>query len=376
MLKFKSLFFFIFGLFSLLQANDVDYSFHLSTTTPYEKEGVLLEVNLTQLNHDKVMIFNFSLPKSEDYDVYQIEFKEHEAYHALVHRYRYLLYPKKSGDINITFNMVKSITNDANVAYAISGDRDNVKGLEKEDFAELLKPLSLTVKKLPLGTVLVGDFTLTNRLDKNSTQAYNPINLSVILKGSGFLAPFELLKQGKAYKLFSQKPKFKTQQSKMGSNSTLQWDYAFSAKESFSLPKVTLKAFNPKIQKSYVLGFPAYKIEVKEVKSSTLLDKEDYPPRAKGVDWDFWGNFLSYVIVFVAGFLMPRDLFRAKEKKLKTNENILSEKISEAKTHKTLLQVLLLENNVKFTHAIKALESVVYNGDNISLNKIKSSLRG
>ncbi len=95
--------------------------------------------------------------------------------------------------------------------------------------------------------------------------------------------------------------------------------------------------------------------------------------QANDVDYSF---HLSTTTPYYKEDSPPRDLFRAKEKKLKTNENILSEKISEAKTHKALLQVLLLENNVKFTHAIKALESVVYNGDNISLNKIKSSLRG
>ena len=370
----KYFFISLFFIFNFLYANDVGYSFHVSNEEPYEKEGILLDVNLTQLDKSKVMLFNFSLKKSTEYTFHQVGFTENEKYHDLRQEYFYLIYPKKSGKIAIAFEMTKSITNDDKVAYGISGDRDNVKGLEKEDIVVDLKPLVLEVKSLPLNIDLVGDFTLKHTLDKKITQAYDPINLSVELKGKGFLESFELLKKDENYRLFSQNPKLKLLHSKMGSMASIKWDYAISAKENFVLPKVSLKAFNPKTQKSYELGFPAYKVEVEQVESATLLDKEDYPARAKGIDWDFWANFLSYVIVFVAGFLMPRDLFKQKEKKIKNDEDILKEKIKEAKSHKALLQILLLENKAKFLDAIETLEGVVYNGKKTALATIKEKL--
>ena len=374
MLNFKRFFLLVIFLSSGLFADDFSTTFTLSKKNPYVKEGVFLEVNLTQTDNSKVMFFNFSPKVSEDYLFYQVGFSENEKHHDLRQSYSYLIYPKRYGEVFVAFEMIKSITDDDKVAYAISGDRDNVKGLQKKDIVVDLKPLVLEVKSLPLGTELVGDFSLVHTLDKKETEAYDPVNLSVKLKGKGFLESFELIKENNTYKLFSQNPKLKISHSKMGSKASLKWDYAISAKESFTLPKVHLKAFNPKTKKQYELGFPAYEVAVKKVEASTLLDKEDYPARAKGVDWDFWTHFFSYLIVFVTGFLMPRDLLKRKEKKVKCDEDVLKEKIKSAKSHKALLKLLLLEERLKYSDAIETLEGVVYNGEKLSLEKIKEKL--
>jgi len=358
-----------------LSAKEVESVFHLSTQTPYEKEAVLLEVNLTQVDHAKVMLFEFSLAHSPDYAFHQIQLKKFKKYHDLRHHYTYLIYPKKSGEVLLKFNFTTFITDDDKVAYAISGDRDNVKGLQKRDVVVKLDPLKLEVKPLPVGVDLVGDFTLTHTLDKKETKAYDPINLKVVLKGKGFLESFELLKEHQSYRIFTQPPILKTLHTKNGSYASLEWEYAISAKESFVLPKVSLKAFNPQTKKVYTLGFPSYAIKVHQVKEEALLDKVDSPRSAKGVDWSFWSSLFSYVVVFVAGWLMPRDLLKRQKVLAQTPEDMLQEKIKGAKTHKELLKILLLEDSSKFKDAIETLESVVYNGKRIALSKIKDSLR-
>ena len=370
----KNIFIFIFFL-NLLYANDVNYSFHFSNAEPYEKEAVLLEVNLTQTDSTKVMFFNFSPKTSTDYEFHQVAFKEHEKYHNLRHEYFYLIYPKKSGKILVKFKMIKSITDDEKVAYSISGDRDNIKGLQKKEMVVSLKPLELDVKTLPSEVTLVGDFHLTHKLDKQETEAYDPVNMKVSLKGEGYLETFELFEENQAYHLFSQSPKMKKNYTKSGLNSSLEWDYAISAKKSFSLPKVSIKAFNPKTQKVYSLGFPSYSVKVNEVDEALLLDKVDSPAKSKGIDWEFWSWLFSYVMVFVAGFLLPRDLFKRKKVLEKDSNDVLKEKINEAKSHKELLQILLLENRHDFQEPIRDLESVVYNAKKISLTKIKNSIK-
>ena len=372
---FKVTLLFFFFIVNLLWANDVEYSFHVSNKNPYEKEAIFLEVNLTQVEHEKVMLFNFSLQESADYDFHQVGFKEREKYHDLRQEYSYLIYPKKSGEVSLKFNMIKSLTDDDKVAYSISGDRDNVKSLQKEDIVVALKPLHLEVKHIPSDVTLVGDFSLTHTLDKEETDAYDPVNLQVVLKGRGYLSSFELLKENEAYRLFTQNPKAKTFHTQGGTSTSLVWDYAISAKESFTLPTVSLKAFNPDTEKVYELGFSSYAVKVNKEDVDSLLDKVDYPARAKGIDWDFWSWFFSYVVVFVAGVLMPRGLFKRKEVLDKSAEDVLSYKIKEAKTHKALLQVLLLENNVKYSMPIKTLEEVVYNKAKKSLSQIKEMLQ-
>jgi hypothetical protein len=350
----------------------MSYKFNLSTRTPYVNEATFLELNLTQEDHSKVMMFKFSLKKSEAYTFYQVGFKEHEKYHDLRHEYKYLIYPKKSGSISLEFELIKSLTDDDKVAYAISGDRDNVKGLVKEDIVVNVKPLILAVQELPRGTDLVGDFYLKEKLDKKVTNAFDPVNLQITLKGKGSVDTFEILKKSEHYRRFKQAPKLKVFHTKEGTSTSIEWDYAISSSNNFVLPKVTLKAFNPKSKEVYELVVPSHEIKVNEVSKSSLLDKEDSPLPSKGIDWAFWKWFFSYVFVFLAGVLMPREWFKSKVVMEKRAEDILTEKISATKSHKELLQILLLENNVQFSKAISLLEGVVYNGGKESLSKIKS----
>ena len=356
----------------MLSGEDMRYEFSLSNEAPYRGEATLLEVNLTQLDHSKVMMFKFNLKQSDAYLFHQVSFKEYEQYHSLHHIYRYLIYPKKSGVVSVKFALIKSITDDDKVAYAISGDRDNVKGLVKEDVAIEVKPLLLKVKSVPKDVDLVGVFTLTHRLEKRETDAFEPVNVNIQLKGEGRLSSFEILKKSRDFTLFMQTPKLKISYSREGTLSSLEWDYALSAKKSFVLPEVVLKAFNPKTEKIYTLSVPKYEISVNGVDASTLLDRVDSPLPSKGVDWDFWRWIFSYLFVFLAGFLMPRDLFKLKRVVESGEEDILAMKIESAETHKALLQILLLENDVKFSEAILLLESTVYHSKNLSLAKIKS----
>ena len=372
--KFKLLFLLFLMLRMLHAQDDVAYSFHLSTSMPYEREAVFLDVNISQLDHSKVMLFNFTLKNSKDYSFHQIGLEEREKYHDLRHEYRYLIYPNKSGEVKLEFEMTKSLTDDDKVTYSISGDRDSVKRLEKEEIEVNLKSMLLNVKALPKGVDLVGDFKLTHTLDKEETEAFDPINLKVELKGRGDLEAFELLKESKNYKLFHQAPIVKNFYTKEGTSSNIKWEYAISAKENFTLPAIELKAFNPKNEKLYTLKIPEYKIKVDEVKEESLLDSEDVPATSKPIDWAWWCWLFSYVFVFVAGYLMPRDFFKRKKVMTKSNEEILAEKIKSAKSHKALLEILLRENSGNYSKAIEALELVVYKGQNISLSKIKAMI--
>ncbi|HHS93392.1 MAG TPA: hypothetical protein ENK82_08585, partial [Campylobacterales bacterium] len=311
----------------LIYANDVAYSFHLSKNNPYEKEAVLLEVNITQVDPSSVMLFNFSPKESDDYLFYQVDFKENEKFHDLRQQYYYILYPKKSGEVLIEFEMTKSITDDDKVAYSISGDRDNVKGLQKEDYRVELEPLKMQVKKVPLDVDLVGDFTLTQHLDKQKTKTYDPVNLKVLLKGRGFLAPFELIEESKEYTLFHQRPKFTQFHTKVGTSSSLEWDYAISATKDFSLAKRVLKGFDPKREKRYELVFPRFNIEVEEIEAEKLLDKKDVPSKSKEIDWSYFFTFVSYLIVFFAGWLMPKEILHFQKNKKLTFEESLKQKI-------------------------------------------------
>jgi len=353
-------------------ANDISYNFHINNKTPYQNEAIFLDVNISQEDHSMIMLFKFNLKKSKAYSFHRIDFKENDKYHALKHQYKYLIYPKQADEVALEFEMIKSLTDDDKVAYAISGDRDNIKGLVKKDIAVELKPLLLSVKALPKGVDLVGEYKLSYKLDKTSTSSYDPVHLKVLLKGKGNISSLELLPKDTAYHLFTQAPNIKKLHHSKGTTVSAEWDYAISAKESFVLPKVVLKAFNPLSKKSYELVIPSQAIDVKGVAVEALVDSEDMPSSSESSDWSWLGWFLSYVAVFLAGVLMPRDLFK---RKMKEKNSSFEDEVSNVKTHKELLKLLLGRNDKRYDKAIGSLESVLYNGKKVSLVTIKKMLK-
>ena len=171
---------------TLAYAGDFSYKFALSDTSPYLKEAVIMKLDLEQTDHSKVLLFKFSPKKSDDYEFYRLDMKEEDAYHAAKIHYTYLIYPKRTGEINITFDLIEMVTTDEKVAYSFSGDRDNVRGLNKKDIPIDLPPLKLNVKPLPEGTQIVGDFKLDYATKKKRANAYEPLPLTITIKGVGY----------------------------------------------------------------------------------------------------------------------------------------------------------------------------------------------
>ena len=347
-----------------LYAKDIEYSFHLSNKSPYIKEATILDVNLTQLDNSSVMFFKFSPKKSQDYIFKQIDFSEDEKYHALKQHYRYIIYPLKESRVDIEFDMIKSVTTDESVAYAISGDRDNIKTISTKDSRVDIAPILLNVKPLLKGTDLVGDFKLKYTIDKTKAKAYEPIYLHIELKGDGYLEPFEIIPQNKSYHIFKQKPKVTTD--------SIIWDYAISSKSDFVLPKVVLKAFNPKTKQSYILKIPSQKITVTKIEQNSIIDREDSPISSSDSNFSWLGWLLSYIVVFLSGFFMPRDIFKRFWFKRDRDEFI--DRVMATKKHKELLKILLLEDSKKYQKAIEMLEGAVYSNKKVDLDSIKEEV--
>jgi hypothetical protein len=330
-----------------LNAQDIAYNFHINNKTPYQKEAIILDVNISQLNHSNVMFFKFNPKESENYIFKQIDFREDEKYHNLSQHYRYIIYPIKNGKVAIKFDMIKSVTTDESVAYAISGDRDNIKTIDTKDTKVEIKPIILNVKALPKGIDLVGNFRLKYNIDKIETKSYEPIYLHIELRGDGFLESFEILPKNEKYHIFSQKPKV--------TDNSIVWDYAISSNSSFKIPKITLKAFDPKTEKNYTLKIPSQNIKVHQIDPKTLLDKRDNLPSSKDIDFSWIGWLVSYIVVFLSGFFMPKDILKRFKK-----DKSFEEKIKNIKDKKELLKLLILKDRDKYIETIKKLEEEIY----------------
>ena len=355
-----------------LQAEDFSYAFHMDKQMPYVKEPVILTLDLNQTNHDVVMFFNFSIKPSDDYTFQRIDIKETDSYHDTKVRYFYLLYPLKSGDINITFDLIQKTTTDESIEYSFSGDRDHVKGIVTTDTKIDLPPLQIQVKSLPEGTLLVGDFSLTHTVKKQKAKAHEPLPLQVTIKGTGYPPILDAIlpKEGN-FTRFTEKPIVKSFAGMKGTQNTVTYPMALSHTQSFTLAPIVLKAFNPKTEQSYTLEVPAQRFEVQEVDTQTLVDKVDSPEVLReDWTWTWLPTLLSYVIVFASGYLTALS-WKWKKRQSRRESDPLIQKIEACKDGKALLQVLMSVKDKHFTAVIEKLENALYGNGKINFNNIK-----
>ena len=362
---------FIFLLsFLTLQAEDFTYRLNTDSSTPYVKEPVVLTLDLNQTNHDVVLLFNFTINKSEDYTFQRLDIKETDSYHNVKIHYVYLIYPLKSGDINITFSLLKKVTTDESVAYSFSGDRDNVKGLVTKDTHINLPPLQLKVKALPEGTSLVGDFALNYEIKKHQANAYEPLPFQVSIKGEGYPPLLDtLLPQEGNFTRFTEKPIVKSIATRGVTHSTVTYPMALSHHQNFTLSPIVLKAFDPKKETSYTLEVPSQHFDIQEVAADSLVDKVDSPDVLKE-DWSWLSTLLGYIVVFAAGYLTALS-WKWKKRQIHKEDHPLIHKIRNCKDEKALLQVLIAADSKGFTSSIEKLESSLYGNGKINFNKVK-----
>jgi hypothetical protein len=233
-----------------------------------------------------------------------------------------------------------------------------------------LPSFPLAVKSLPEGTLLVGDFTLTHQVKTHTAKPHEPLPLQIHIKGHGYPPLIDTLlpKEG-SFTRFTESPLIKSVASSQGTQNEVNYPMALSHAQSFTLPSMHIKAFNPRTETSYLLSVPSQHFEIKEVPQETLLDPQD-KPKPFSMDWSWLTGLLGYLVVFGAGYLSAL-AWKWKKKKVHKSLHPLQEKITKCQDTKTLLQVLMATGDKRFAASIEKLEGSLYGDGKMNLNKVK-----
>ena len=355
----------------LLYAEDFAYTIHSNKTEVYLHEPILLSVDINQTNSKPILLFNFNIQKNPAYHIEQIDAKHDTTPHATKVHNLYLIYPLKKGDFSINFRLIKRSTNDDKVSYFFSGDRDDFKKLETLDINIPLKPLTIHTKALPKGTQVVGNYTLSYEIPKHTVDSYESIPIKILLKGEGYppLIDNLFLLKDKNITLFQQKPLVEKYIVKNSITYKVTYTFALSSDKSFDIPKTTLRAFNPNMQRPYILNIPAQHFDIQSVNSQTLVDKVD-SPKPLGTDFSWIKTLFSYLLVFFSGYLTA-SVLKSRKKSTEKNKNPLISKIQNTKDTKALLQLLMAQDSHRFVSCISDLEKALYQDGKIKLSKVK-----
>ncbi len=290
----------------------------------------------------------------------------------VIHNLTYVLIPQNPG--NITIPPVKvEIAKRVSVRDAFSFMLQRVKwrNLYSND-------LKIKIKPLPNGVALFGKFSIAVTVDKRTTEANKPVNLTLKIRGSGNIDdidPFDLKIVGAT--VYKDKPKRDTYLDNGEYKGVFTQKFAIVADNSYTIPPIKLSYFDKELKKVVTIKTKPIKVEVKggaakithkvETKESipqtktvkTVVVKEEHP----------YEKWIFLVIGLVFGFLSAKT-GKLNFKKQKSEQSIIYE-IKHAKNDKELLKILLPFSSKSSTikEIIDKLEENIYLGKKSKMDK-------
>ncbi|SFV57184.1 BatD [hydrothermal vent metagenome] len=370
------IFLILFLLYSVLEANDLaSYKLSANKSNPFVKEAVVVTFEALQKDYTDNMMFSLQPKKSSDYRIVllskQNDAKQKHHAHTI---FTYLLFPLSAGEITVAFDLTIRTASDSAIAQSVVDDHDDSIGVNTHDTKIAIEPLILQVQKLSKDTALVGDFSLKEKIKQTTINQYQSINIIYTLEGVGYEnKSFRPIHKIDGVTMFFETNTIYAKATKNGYKIKREYIYALSAKKSFTIPAVEIKAFSPKKREYYTLHTAKHDIHVTKIDTSKLLDNEESPQTKNILSSEKIKEFFIYIFLFVLGYISAK-LQSFTINKRKTDSKELAA-VKKAQTAKELLFVIInnhLENN--FADEVALLEDMVYNNTNHTYNTIKNKI--
>ena len=338
-----------------------------------EKEAVEITLTASQKDHANTMYFFLEPKKNANYEVILLsQNTKKSSAHDSSMTFTYLLFPLKSGDITVDFDLTVKVATDQAITDVYTGTRDSAKQEKTTNSSIKIEPLHLHVSPLSQNVQLVGDFTLESKLQKNEINKYGAAKLSYTLSGIGYQgATLEPLGKIKDVTTFSQKNDLENEVEANGYKLKREYSYALSSDKNFQVPSIELTAYSPKLKKYYTLKAPSYTINVNSIDDTTLVDKKDFP-MAKTFDLESLKQFTIALSIFCAGFFTAKV---APNISFKRTQKEKFDDIKNAKNAKKLILILMQNySHYDVKENIDALERLEYKKESKTLKEIKSDV--
>ena len=337
------------------------------------KEPIEITFSADQKDHTNSMFFFLEVKKSDAYEVVLLDqVTKKISNHNSSTTFKYLLFPLKSGDINVDFDFTIKVASDGGLAKVYTGGRDNVKWMDTVNSKIEVPTLHLHVSPLSEKVDLVGDFTLDAKLQKSDINQYGSANIRYTLSGAGYNEKsLQMLSKIANVTAFSQVTDIASKATPNGYEIKREYSYALRSKNNFTIPAIEIKAYSPKQNKYYTLKSQSYDIKVSSIDPKTLVDNKEFPP-SKSYDFKNLKDIGIALLIFLAGFVSAKIAPSLNFKRVKKQK---FQDIKESKTPKELIIVLLQNYKSSISEKyIKELELLEYKKSERSFQKIKSDL--
>jgi hypothetical protein len=226
--------------------------------------------------------------------------------------------------------------------------RDNVRRYDFVD--ETVNLPAVSIRALQNDADLTGTFTLEAKADKNMVRAYEPVHLSLLLRGSGNMdrfTPYELNISG--VRVFAEPPQKSLTPSAEGFEGEIRQEFALVSEKSFTIPPLELKVFDTASRKTLLLKTTPIAVEVAQgYAPSSLLDPPDLSDAAT------LKRYALYAGLIALGMALGEALRRLWKLRPRRRSKHFWDG---AKMPKELALLLALSGEKRYEPIIKALES-------------------
>ena len=359
----------------LMGATDYRYSLHLSKSSLYLKEPLIVTFDINQTDSSKVMFFDFEIDAGDDFFVHRLDKEVDEAYHARKERYRYLVYPLKSGKVQMRFKLLVRRGNDELLTTAFTGGRYNFKAVETDDRYEPVASKIVEVKPPPLRADLIGRFRVERTVEKSGVESYEPLYVDVKVSGTGYapdLDKIAWLPPIKGVKLFSDRPKKTLRYTGEGMSVEAEYRYALISQSDFKIPGVSLQAFDTAHKKGYKIELEPVNVNVTPVETSLILDKKSAPGPVEPPIESIKRLFIM-LLIFAAGWISALLTMRVRSAVFsgRSGDYEWKNRVKSAKDAKELMKLLVSRDADGYRELIERLERAVYAKEAVNLKRIK-----
>ena len=278
-----------------------------------------------------------------------------------IYQINYIVYPQKEG--NLTIDSARM-----DVGIIVDQKRDLFSFQNVKWKSLYSNALEVSVKPLPKGVHLYGDYSFVVVADKNKTKANEPINLTITIRGEGNVDDIEDfdLKVPHA-SVYADKAK-RNSRVIAGKNEVIfKQQFAIVSDRNFTIPSFSFQFFNGKKRELHSRAFPIEVINEHGVKSPGRLEKKE--PIAVVPTTTSTPTSLSWIPIMIASFfsfllgmLTMWGLFWRRKKETKTKDLTIQQRIKQTKSDKALLALVLpyMNRSKKMQALVAKLEENVY----------------
>ena len=301
-----------------------------------------------------------NLKENQDYSISILREQDRVVKGKRIDSFELLITPKRSGRIDVVLDGLVEYVSPGSIDYNAHLGRDNVS--QKDVISTKTSLPSFSFESQPNSAALTGNITLEARVDHTTVRAYEPLHLSIFIKGSGNLdrfVPYELNISG--VKVFAEPPQKLLSPSRDGYSGEVRQEFALVAEKPYVIPPMRLSVFDTVHNRMKMLQSAPIQVEVSEgYDISSLLDAPDL------TDTSTLKRYAFYTALIALGVLLGEIARRLWKHRPRRKTAQFWEK---AGSRKELVLMLALSGDKRYDPIIDALET-----NTIGLSEAKKRL--